>query len=294
MMQYSLYAILGFHLSGIIPFWESNHSPEVYIDNGIVFLVRFQSFFSEPAAFATYTCTCLILCLYRSKTKITDYIPEIIMSIAVLLSQSASGAGLLIIIWGIFLFRHFRKLSYKLKKNILFCAALLLPVFIFVFYQAGIFSFILRHVINTTDNSVSAGYGLIGRASYLEWVFDFKSLSTAELLFGKGMIGLIPGVDTFVPGFGLIFMYYGVLGLAVFGGVYIYLLLKLKNEFRVLILCMMISSVFADSIFGIAGLQYFAYIFAKNSESEKVIIVKNKLLKYIKEIRGKAKAVKIV
>jgi hypothetical protein len=254
----------GFYLSGTIPFLEANHSIEIDVDKGFI-INRFRGFFSEPSAIALYLCICISLCLYRKKIKISDYIPEIIMTIAVLLSMSTSGVGLLGIIWGTWLIKYYKKLPSKLRKKWLTTFVFVLPLLILVLSKAEVFQFVYEHVIDDSGGTVQMGRGLYGRIGSAGSVFDLGQ-SFEQILFGQGMIDF----SDFIPGYSICFLYFGFFGLLFFISAYLYLFFKLKREKKIVILCIMAANFFADVTFGIASMWYFPYIFASEIKYQKI------------------------
>jgi hypothetical protein len=265
-LQFILAIFTGFYLSGAIPFLEANYSFEAEYHGRELYVQRFRSFFSEPSVMAMYLCVYLSLSIYNEKNKLRNFIPEIIITIAVLLSKSSSGVGMLIIIWGIWFFSYYKKLPNALKKR--FSIVLLFFIFfiIWICYKADIFQFIYEHIIDDSESNIQMSKGVYGRiGNALD--FNYESLSALQKLFGSGMVSL----EMFMPGYLRVFLYFGIWGLFVFAGGYLYLFFRSKGGKKILILCIIIANFFGDVMFGVASMFYFPYIFASVKKYNDII-----------------------
>ena len=124
-IQNLLFQLSGTFISGIIPFLPlSNLVPtDMFILSQSV-RDRFSSFFEEPSHFSQFLSVALILLLWSTNLKSkSKKVLLIIISYAILVSQSANGYVLLILIWGFYGIKKL-DLNYFMRHKIYSCLLL--------------------------------------------------------------------------------------------------------------------------------------------------------------------------
>ncbi len=111
-IQYVFYKMSGISISGHIPglkLYTENYMSADYKDRvSEQAVMRFPSFFLEPAHFSRYAALSLIITLfcYKGKNKVAV---SLMQSLGIVISGSGNGYMVLVIVWGMFLYNHFRK-----------------------------------------------------------------------------------------------------------------------------------------------------------------------------------------
>lgn len=199
--------------------------PGVYLrgDEGYL-LNRPSSFFAEPALFSTAILPFAFLALKRG-----SYSWAVIVTLAVLASTSTVGIVLSFILWGLAFFNTSLKTGRKLL--VLVCIAAVAGVFL----RSGLFSSglaKLEQVLDggsTVSSRILCGFETIGSMKPVQWIFGttyndvndyirenlglFASDSPVFLYFSrKGTV--------FINTFCMLIFKYGVVGLAIFLGMF--------------------------------------------------------------------------
>lgn len=111
-IQYVFYKMSGISISGHIPglkLYTENYMSADYKDRvSEQAVMRFPSFFLEPAHFSRYVALSLIVTLfcYKGKNKVAV---SLMQSLGIVISGSGNGYMVLVIVWGMFLYNHLRK-----------------------------------------------------------------------------------------------------------------------------------------------------------------------------------------
>ena len=261
-LQFALGTFFDFYLSGTLPFWEMSASVEVDLDiNGrITNIGRFRGFFPEPGYIAIFLVLALTCSLSVKKSKLSEYLPELIMTIGILVSKSTAGLGLLAIVW-----LYWLVVSNKTKWLLIFFAV---PILVFVEMQFGFVEHAFNRGLMLTDGSVQFGKAAIGRIGNFTSSFEVKNLTMLQIIFGQGMSSL----ETFVSGYPKAFIYFGVFGIVFFPLVYVYLLFKTRGYARLLTACLIINNFFSDVMFGIGPIMYLPYVIVLSQQNSKFSI----------------------
>jgi len=218
-IQFFLYSLYGYYLPGTIPFLDLqvNTINEIYSRYNQGYYIRVHSIFAEPSHFTIYVLPYLIICLSEVKYKLPEYIPAILISIAILMSQSSTGiimAGVIWIIW--YLYRIIDKGISKKKSIFIVLSILFIPVVLLFITRTNSFDFFIDRTFSSGSLG-EAGYRRLGNGVILHEIFKNSSL---YLLFGQGMVNL----QTYIPGATRLFVYFGISGvvllLAIFTKIY--------------------------------------------------------------------------
>jgi hypothetical protein len=253
-IQTVLVKYFGYYLPGTIPFFDTvvdKFNNEI-IGSGLA--IRPRSIFSEPAVYADFVSKYLIIDLFLyKKNKIKAYIPNLFVTIGLLLSGSSTGYLLLILIWTLFLTSNFFK-KITLKKVIgMQFLILLIPIIIFLISNTDFFITAYEHLIYHKSYQ--------GRLNNYLLVFNLSNSSNLQALFGNGFLPQ----EFFLPGIPRLFFYFGISGIAIWSIVYLLIWRESRTVSRLLLFLMLLTSIFGDALFGISYLLYYPFIIGLNS-----------------------------
>ena len=248
-IQFSLFSLFGYYLRGSIPNLrlQVDTLTEIYSRYIQGYYIRAHSIFAEPSHFAIYVLPYLMISLKGEKSKLAEYMPAIIISIAVLIAQSSTGIIMSILIWFMwYLERFFSKGISKKKIVFLLLSIIFIPVLLMIITKTNSFDFFL-------DRTFSSGS--LGEAAYRrlgnEVIFnDLLNKSSYHLLFGQGMVNL----QTYIPGLTRILIFFGISGLVLFLAMLIRLYIignRLQKEILIIFLILNIGTeiLFGNFIF---------------------------------------------
>lgn len=132
-VQNFLYSLFDIKISGLIPnmpiYTELYMSKEYknVIEEKVV--LRFTSFFLEPAHFSRYVILGLILALYEYKGRVKTVI-ALVLTVAIVLSGSGNGYMMLIIVWSFFMFDFLKNRKFTMMQM---CLAIVVAIASFYF-----------------------------------------------------------------------------------------------------------------------------------------------------------------
>lgn len=261
-IQFVLINTIGYYLPGTLPFFETSVDEfnESIIASGMT--IRPRSIFSEPSAYGAYIGLYLIIDLFSAdKKRFADYIPNILASIGLLLSRSTSAYLLGFGIWTLWSVHKFMKNSVTKKGKFLLAAIILVPIIFYYIAQTESFSIFIEHTFGS--GSGEWGIGVMNRIRNYSYAFSTQNLSNFEILFGRGM----QTPDYYIPGIPRMFFYFGIIGILIWFSIYLYIFFVSNWPQRRVLLLMIVSSFFGDSIFGINCLIYFPFIVTLNKSS---------------------------
>ena len=200
-LQFILLNTIGFYLPGHLEMFE----PAIAVTGNI----RPFAFFTEPSEFGIYNCIGLATILYcedvnrRKKDMLCS-----IVSIGIILAQTTTGLGLMLIVWIIWLADHKKKAG----KYVLLFLVLGIPVLMYLDMKFGILQSIYQHSLAGIGSGEYAD-GLVGRVGNTEIALKYYDDSGyIEKLFGTGIFPLQSGDISFLPSIGRINLYYGISG----------------------------------------------------------------------------------
>lgn len=245
----SVFLIVQFVLLHAFNIYISGQVPILDYKTSVMGHVRPFSLFSEPAAFGFFNVFGLATVLFSEKmNKNKKLIFLAIISFAMLLSLSTTSIGLLLLVWAKWGISKVR--IKKIKLSVLFWITSLLVLFLFLGWRFNIFNTIYEHSIQGLFSGNYAG-GLTRRIGNLTYAWEYHS-SLIRIFFGVGIVDL----QSFIPAFARIYIYYGLFGYLMLG-VFFTQVYLISNEYcRTFILVAFASAIFADSIFGIQMLIY--------------------------------------
>lgn len=228
-------------------------------------LVRPRSFFTEPAHYAGYNLLYLVLGLFSEKNNIKQYISEVVVSVGLILSNSTTGILICLIIWMIWIIKQIIKSDSRKNKLItLIIIMLVIPILLEIIVSSNNFQILIQRVFDA--NTGGLGGAAIGRLGNYSTVFSLEGKSIYKVIFGRGMVEL----PFFMPSIARIFYYYGIVGIALFAYLLIYMLKKINKNKRIIILLIVLLGIGSDSIFGYNLLYYFMFLCWTNDDNKLV------------------------
>ncbi|MCZ8532019.1 hypothetical protein [Psychrobacillus psychrodurans] len=236
------------------------------------YLIRPRSLFAEPAHYASYVACFLVLGLFTKKNKKREYIPELIVTIGLVTSNSATGmiaAGVIWSSWGI----H-KILSVNLNKinlGMLLSTTILTPILFICVISSSYLPIFIERVFGGAQGF--GGSALIGRMGNFGEAFSVGNLSVFEILFGRGMIDIID----YIPAVPTLFLYYGLVGLSLFLMILLVTFYIVELRAKIILILVFILSLGGDAIFGPNCL--FFFLFLMNGNNERSIKVINEINK---------------
>lgn len=255
----SIYLILQFILLHTIGFYLPGHLEMLEPAIAVTGNIRPFAFFTEPAEFGIYNCIGLATILYcENVNRRKKNILCIIISIGILLAQTTTGAGLMLIVWMVWVFDHKKQAG----KYVLLFFAVGIPALMYLDMKFGIIQSIYQHSLAGIMSGDYAS-GLVGRVGNIESALSYyDGAAYIEKLFGTGMFPLQSKDVSFLPSVGRINLYYGISGYLIIFIFLIWNLVHTGKYGRCLMLTTIVSLFFMESIFGVALIRYMPLVIA--------------------------------
>lgn len=249
LVQFVLIHGAGIYLPGQLPFLESQ--------TAVTGHVRPFSLFSEPAAFGWYNSIGLATVLFTNQlSKGEKKMYSTVISLALFLSTSTTSIGLMAIIWLTWILQR-KGITKRIRWGLVIAIAII-PVIVLAEIKYGIIETVFQHSFTGLTSGNYAG-GLMHRfAGYEEALFFNKDKFIGYRFFGNGILE-INGTD-FIPTMGRIVIFYGISGYFIFACYFATIFLKSELYGKVLIVLATLSSIFAESVFGLMMLWYMPYV----------------------------------
>lgn len=267
-VQIILLKITGVYLAGTIPGLPIMRDELNIFNNNVTQwggLIRPRSIFTEPAHYAGYNLLYLSLGLFSKKNNIKQYIPEVIVTFGLILSNSATGIIICLIIWGIWIIKQIIKSDSRKNKLItISIIILIIPILLGIIVSSNNFKILVERVFNT--NTGGLGGAAIGRLGNYSTVFSLKENSIYQIIFGRGMVEL----PFFMTSVARVFYYYGLIGIILFTYSLIYIFKKINKNMRIILLLIILLGIGSDSIFGYNLLYYFMFLCWTNDDDKAV------------------------
>ena len=193
-------------------------------------LFRPESFFSEPSHYATFICGFLLICSMRQVNR-KNILIMAFCSLGILLSGSTTGLCGAFFIWTLFLLRLMKK-----KNSIVY----LLPIIVIAAIvlvcvsQTVSFQIMMQRTFNSRDAIKSRfdwGDSLHILCSPLTWMFGYGSSSDVIELTG------------WIPGWVIILVQYGIIGVALFVLSYLLLFLHSNKNGKIILVYFLIMGL---------------------------------------------------
>ncbi|QQP69552.1 hypothetical protein JHE06_07975 [Carnobacterium sp. CS13] len=265
-IQYLLLEIFGYYLPGVLPFMETINTSidRMFVLASINKLSRVSSFFAEPSHFAVFGVLflCINLFSFNNQIKKRSHLSGVIVTIAILLSQSSTGIIVVILLWLLWVLKKVISFEAKRKKlQYILILITLFPILVYFLLNSAVFDVFINRTFSSQGGSAATNrFGNIN-------IFDYvKGNSIVELFFGKGMIDLIE----YIPGFVRSFYFFGLIGVLVTAFLLLYMFKKGNNLQKIIILIFLILNIGTEILFGNFILLYFSFsIISYDDSNEK-------------------------
>lgn len=250
LLQHIIYHFTGIPLPGILPAFAIN---EANLENQIwgSDVIRFASFFVEPAAYAVYiVCGLTQELIYKKKPRLSLVG---FMVLGCVVSTSNTAIVCMILIVGLYFLKH--KLISK--------GGILIIFFLFlILFFAGTF-------IDSISQRVESGSSFDGRFSGYTSVLSYVT----NPIFGMGFLNP-EELSGYFSGYARLYLYLGFSGIIVYLIFFISISSYTKEKF--LFFLFLILNIGADTLFGVYFLFYCGFIIASHNYSyEKSICYNN-------------------
>ena len=188
-LQLFLYRTFNYVLKGFIPAFDlyvTDYAGRDYASLYYSQMYRPTSFFLEPAHFARYAVVGVLLFLWNNEIASKDIWKALFVSFGTLLSTSAHGYGLLLIVWLLFALVHVKRIKNQNARLLVVLGILASPFLLMMLFQLPFVKNAIVRVLvgNISDRNTALG----GRLSGFAYYFD---LSIFHKIFGMGL-GSIP------------------------------------------------------------------------------------------------------
>ena len=214
-------------------------------------LYRPRSVFLEPSHFAVFNIIALYIVLNSHIVKFSNkYKKGIFLTIGIVISGSSTGIILLPICW----FKQLIKLLKRMDMKTLVAFISLLLVMIRMIYT-GYFQQTIARVWTSEGFRGNAVQGRFGKFKIL---FE-ENIPIMKKIFGQGF-GI--NVGYYLPSFGTLYLYLGIMGLIVFFLVIAYQYFNSIQEIKEIILLILIIFFGTNGLFGISIVLFFPIIFS--------------------------------
>jgi hypothetical protein len=253
-IQTILVNFFGYYLPGTLPFFETvvdEFNAQVIVSGSSI---RPRSIFSEPAVYADFVGKYLFIDLFlNNKKKVIDFLPNLFVTLGLLLSGSSTGYLLLILVWTLFLTLKFSKRITLKKAFGLQIFILVIPITIILISNVEFLKTGYEHLIYNRSYQARLNNYLLA--------FNMPNISNFQVLFGNGFLPH----DFFIPGIPRLYFYFGIFGIAIWSIVYLFMFRESKKVSRLLLFLMFLTSIFGDALFGISYLLFYPFIIGLNS-----------------------------
>lgn len=206
-------------------------------------LHRPAAFFAEPSHLAIYISMYLYSTIF-TESKQQSLKLRLFLSLGIVISQSTTGYGLLGMYWLIVMFNYVKN-NKGISTKILYLFPVVITIVFIVFNSAFMKNVITRTFSNPENSSITGrlyGWDIIG---YVPGELYNKIIG-----YGYGFTDtFLPayGVQIFTPGWLLLFMSFGWIGIILYSNILLAYLAKYKNIWFFLVI--IIGSFFATTIF---------------------------------------------
>lgn len=191
--QYAL-SLVGIHVIGIIPGVPlANGADPSSFYNSHLLLTRLSSFFQEPAHYAEFMSLILAFILFKEQNKRKNLFLSILISMSIVLSQSAGGYFLLLTCWLYWTYTHLR--SSKGKSVFLIVLPILVVAVIYG-SQTEMVSKVLGRYASLSFTPENSEYGYSSYVRLFRGYIPIFESPWYSQLFGNGLGTLLSFVKS--------------------------------------------------------------------------------------------------
>lgn len=193
-------------------------------------LFRPESFFSEPSHYATFICGFLLICSMRQINK-KNILIMAFCSLGILLSGSTTGLCGAVFVWTLFSLR-----LMKQKNSIVYLLPIIvIAVVVFLFVSQTVsFQIMMQRTFNSRD----------AIKSRFDWVDSLHILrSPLTWMFGYGSSSDVIELTGWIPGWAIILVQYGIIGIALFMLSYMLLFLHSNKNGKIILVYFMMMGI---------------------------------------------------
>lgn len=190
-------------------------------------LFRPDSFFSEPAHYATFVSGFVLLCSFQDINK-KNIILMLFCTLGILISGSTTGLAITAFIWFVWITRILKK---KSKIKYLIPILLLSIIAMSIVVRTNSFQVMLMRTFKT-QNALSSRF---------DWIETFDVLKTpVQWLFGIGNSSDVIQLTGWIPGWMIILVSYGIVGVIMYIISYFLLFLSSDKNGKIVLLYIII------------------------------------------------------
>lgn len=193
-------------------------------------LFRPESFFSEPSHYATFICGFLLICSMRQINK-KNILIMAFCSLGILLSGSTTGLCGAVFVWTLFSLR-----LMKQKNSIVYLLPIIvIAVVVFLFVSQTVsFQIMMQRTFNSRD----------AIKSRFDWVDSLHILrSPLTWMFGYGSSSDVIELTGWIPGWAIILVQYGIIGIALFMLSHMLLFLHSNKNGKIILVYFMMMGI---------------------------------------------------
>ena len=190
-------------------------------------LFRPESFFSEPSHYATFICGFLLICSMKQVNK-KNILIMAFCTLGILLSGSTTGLCGAVFIWALF---SFRLMKQKNKIIYLLPIIFIAIVILLLVSQTVSFQIMMQRTFNSRD----------AINSRFDWVNSIDILSSPlTWMFGYGSSSDVIELTGWIPGWAIILVRYGLIGIVLFLLSYMLLFLHTNRNGKIILVYFLI------------------------------------------------------
>ena len=193
-------------------------------------LFRPESFFSEPSHYATFICGFLLICSMKQINK-KNILIMAFCSLGILLSGSTTGLCGAVFVWTLFSLR-----LMKQKNSIVYLLPIIIiAVVVFLFVSQTVsFQIMMQRTFNSRD----------AIKSRFDWVDSLHILrSPLTWMFGYGSSSDVIELTGWIPGWAIILVQYGIIGIFLFILSYILLFMHSNKTGKIILIYFMMMGL---------------------------------------------------
>jgi|GEM_PF-4947569 len=190
-------------------------------------LFRPDSFFSEPSHYATFVSGFVLLCSLQDINK-KNILLMLFCSLGILISGSTTGLAITVFIWFVWIIRI---LKQKNKIKYLIPILLLSIIGLSIVVRTNSFQIMLMRTFKT-QNALNSRF---------DWLETFDVLNTPmQWMFGIGNSSEVIKLTGWIPGWTIVLVSYGILGLLSFLISYLLMFIYSDENGKIILLYIMI------------------------------------------------------
>lgn len=254
---YSFGIILTTEIPGLVPYRNAYSEMQTLMQYG--FPLRIRSIFGEPAELCEYLFLPITINLFNENRTRHWLSLSLFYSMICVISLSSTAIVVVAFIWAVFLYKNMNhRRGLVISLIIAFGGIVSVKI-------TGIWDYFIYRVFNGTDSILNST-----RFRTLNVMTDgIKGIT--DMIIGAGM----SEPEQFLPGFARLYLWLGIIGVITYVAFLIYLLIKYKDERRIVITVFILLNFAAAVLFGCYAVLYLTFVFSNKMQNDDRMMIGN-------------------